>query len=487
MTNADIPVVTIIGGGFCGMMTEVHLCKRSQLPLKIIIINDDYPFGKGVAYSAHTSKYLLNVRAINMSAFPDEKEHFLNWVCRQDEYKAIGKTIMTNVYIPRKKYGEYLTSVWSETMQQKNESAEVELISDTATDITKGPDGYTIKLMHGNAFITDFVVLATGNNKPGNIGITDEAILNSTNYFANPWSHASVGNIQAEKNILVAGNGLTMIDTVLGLLENNFYGTIYTVSPGGFSLLPHKYNLLVYESILKELPETYTLHNLLSLVNKHAKSLTGVGIGVHLVVDALRPYTQQIWQSLSLKEKKTFLKKLSYPWNALRHRVPLHIYEHIQHLRMNKKLITFSGKLVSATTNDEGISVVIFDKKNNKEETIAVDRIINCTGPEANITKSSNALLRRLAEKRMIVPDELQLGIDADPSTAAVINANGEKSNNIFTVGSNLKGVLWESIAVPELRVQAQNLAITIIDKAASQLLASLSSLKKKFEQSYME
>ncbi|HRH47482.1 MAG TPA: FAD/NAD(P)-binding protein [Panacibacter sp.] len=487
MINTNIPVVTIIGGGFCGMMTAVHLCKRSQLPLKIIIINDDYPFGKGVAYSAHTSKYLLNVRAINMSAFPDDKEHFLNWICKQDDYKAIGKTIMTNVYMPRKKYGEYLTSVWSEMLQNKNETVDVELISDTATDISKGPDGYTVKLKHARPIVTDFIVLATGNNKPGNIGITDEAILSGVKYFSNPWSHASVSNVQSEKNILVVGNGLTMIDTVLGLLENNFGGTIYTISTSGFSLLPHKYNLLVYENIVKELPETYTLHSLLTLVNKHAKSLTKVGIGVHLVIDALRPYTQQIWQSLSFREKKIFLKKLSYPWNALRHRVPLHIYEHIQNLRMNKKLITFSGKLIQATATEEGISAVLFDKKNKKEETIIVDRIINCTGPQSNIHECSNTLLRKLAEKRMIVPDELQLGIDADPATAAVINANGEKSNNIFTIGSNLKGVLWESVAVPELRVQAQNLAITIIDKAAGHLLASLTSLKKKFEQSYIE
>ena len=370
MTNAHIPVVTIIGGGFCGMMTAVHICKRSQLPLKIIIINDGYPFGKGVAYSAHTKKYLLNVRAINMSAFPDEKEHFLNWLCNQEEYKAIGKTILTNVYMPRKKYGEYLTHVWNQTMQSKSESVEVELISDTAEDITKTADGYTVKLTHSKPVLTNFIVLATGNNKPGNIGITDEAILSGKNYFANPWSEACVKNFTHKKDILLAGNGLTMIDTVLGLLENNFSGTIYTVSPSGFSLLPHKYNLLVYENIVNELPKDFTLNNLLSLVNKHAKRLTEVGIGVHLVIDALRPYTQQIWQSLTLKEKKTFLKRLSYPWNALRHRVPLHIFEHIQNLRLANKLVVYPGKLISATETGEGINAVLFDKQTNTEKTI---------------------------------------------------------------------------------------------------------------------
>ena len=125
--------------------------------------------------------------------------------------------------------------------------------------------------------------------------------------------------------------------------------------------------------------------------------------------------------------------------------------------------------------------------KPTQKKPFLVERIINCTGPDANIAKCSNALLRQLAAKRMIVPDELQLGVDADAVTGAVINANGEKSDHIFTIGSNLKGVLWESVAVPELRVQAQNLALTIIDKAANNLLASLTSYKKKFEQSYIE
>ncbi len=33
----------------------------------------------------------------------------------------------------------------------------------------------------------------------------------------------------------------------------------------------------------------------------------------------------------------------------------------------------------------------------------------------------------------------------------------------MFTIGSNLRGVLWESNAVPELLVQVQNLASTIL------------------------
>ncbi len=64
----------------------------------------------------------------------------------------------------------------------------------------------------------------------------------------------------------------------------------------------------------------------------------------------------------------------------------------------------------------------------------------------------------------MIEPDELQAGINADASTGRIIH-DGRISNNMFTLGSNLKGVLWESTAVPELRVQAERMASVLLEK----------------------
>ncbi len=240
-------------------------------------------------------------------------------------------------------------------------------------------------------------------------------------------------------------------------------------------MLPHKYNLLVYDTIAEELPQEHSLHGILSLVNKHAKTLAGIGIGEHLIIDGLRPFSQKIWQSWTLKEKRTFIKKLSRPWTALRHRIPLHIFEYMQELRLKKRLVTYKGKLTDATETEEGITVSFFNKETKQKETILVGRVINCTGPDSNILRSSNMLLRNLATKEIIVPDALQ-GIDADETTGAVKNEGGAISKTMFTIGSNLRGVLWESNAVPELRVQAQNLAATILTHIAA---SNRSSVKK--------
>lgn len=487
MECTNTTVIAIIGGGFCGMMTAVHLMKKSLRPLKLVIVNEGYEFGKGVAYSPHTNAYLLNVRAINMSAYPEDREHFLNWVCAKEEYAAIGKTIVTNIYMPRLVYGEYLADVWNDAIETKNEFLDVQLLNNRAVDIVKNSTHYIVHLQNGISFKTDFVVLATGNSKPRPLQLDVERDAGKELYFSSPWSKNCVTKVSGLKNIFIAGNGLTMIDTVIGLRENGFKGTIHTISPNGFALLPHKYNLLVYEKILEDLPEDYTLKVIFSLVHQHAKRLWNVGIGVHLIVDALRPYTQQIWQSFSMVEKRRFIKMLSPAWNALRHRVPLHIYEDVQNMRIKKEMITYTGRIIAAKENAGSVEIRFFNKETGAESSVIVDRLINCTGPESDITKMNDPLFYNLTAKHMIAPDDLRMGINADSQTGAVISPAGTLNKTMFAVGGSLKGVFWESTAVPELRVQAQKLASTILQTVEEGLHEDNSARLKEIADAFIE
>jgi uncharacterized NAD(P)/FAD-binding protein YdhS len=57
----------------------------------------------------------------------------------------------------------------------------------------------------------------------------------------------------------------------------------------------------------------------------------------------------------------------------------------------------------------------------------------------------------------------LKLGIDATPD-GRTINCDGVISDKILTVGTVLKGVLWESTAMPEIRAQANKMALALLD-----------------------
>ncbi len=56
----------------------------------------------------------------------------------------------------------------------------------------------------------------------------------------------------------------------------------------------------------------------------------------------------------------------------------------------------------------------------------------------------------------------LSLGIDASPD-GGVVGKDGKHRGVVFTLGTALMGVPWESTAIPEIRTQASDLALKLL------------------------
>ena len=89
-----------------------------------------------------------------------------------------------------------------------------------------------------------------------------------------------------------------------------------------------------------------------------------------------------------------------------------------------------------------------------------VNRIVNCTG--SNSHYSQHPLLVNLQQQGLLRPSPVSIGIDTAPN-GTLIDAGGNVSQRFYTLGTLRNGNLWESIAVPEIRVQAANLAQDIL------------------------
>jgi len=257
-----------------------------------------------------------------------------------------------------------------------------------------------------------------------------------------------------------------MADTVVALVEAGFKNTIYTVSPHGYNLNIFKENKAPYKgwdanSLELKNPR---LSGLLTLLNKHRKQAQNSGQSAYPIVDSFRPHIQQIWLSFSLKEKQQFLKYLRHLWGSARHRLPATTHQFIAGLYAKDHLVTYKGKVVQVGEQDGEVRVNLACGGELKH--LTVQRIINCTGPEGNPELSSNELLRNLTKSGLICADNLGMGINANPSDGSVISSSGEHKPNLFTIGPNLKGMLWESTAVPELGVQAKKLAALLAERA---------------------
>jgi uncharacterized NAD(P)/FAD-binding protein YdhS len=70
-------------------------------------------------------------------------------------------------------------------------------------------------------------------------------------------------------------------------------------------------------------------------------------------------------------------------------------------------------------------------------------------------------LLRDLFGCGLARPDSLRLGLDATPG-GAVLGAAGRPSGALFTLGPPLRGLWYETTAIPEIRTQAAALALRL-------------------------
>jgi uncharacterized NAD(P)/FAD-binding protein YdhS len=438
--------VAIIGGGYSGTLTAIQLLKKSET-IAVKLINCNYPIAQGIAYSTGNYEHLLNVPAAKMSAFTNEPTHFINWL------QTFEQPYSTVEFVPRSIYGKYLSAI----LKNYSSNVQLELIDATATNIIETEQGYEIQFNnHEGIFATD-VVLATGNFMPAPPKLKNAAFLKSDFYFKNPWNDLFLKDIALQKNILLIGSGLTMIDCVLSLQSIGFKGKIIAVSPRGYIPKSH-HHTAPYPDFYSEL-KGLRLAEIIHTVRKHLKFATVKESSWHAVIDSLRPHIQKIWLSFSAKEKQQFISHVRHIWGVARHRLPPYIHATISALINNEQLEIIGARIVDLEEENNAIVATLKLRANAIEKKIHISRVVNCTGPQSNYLALEDELITNLIASKMIVADELKMGIKATKEGEII----SEKSKKMYAIGSLLRGVLWETTAVPELRIQANNIATEII------------------------
>jgi uncharacterized NAD(P)/FAD-binding protein YdhS len=452
--------VVIAGGGFCGILCLVHFVKKSTQKISVSVINGKYPLACGIAFRTYSNQHLLNVEARNMSAFPDEPDHFVEW-CRKNPMIGTHDADVPTTYFPRNYYGDYLGQILKETLQSAPPHININLITDEVTDVNTLQDKYEVITAGGMKISADKIILATGNSEPGPPSLKEPEFLGSKNYFSNPWSEESVSGLTKNDDVLIIGNGLTMVDVILGLREKKFTGKIISLSPHGFNILPHR-KAPPQRYILDELSPPYDLETLFRLFYKHIREARTRGQSGETVVDAIRAKTQEIWTNLSVRDKKKFMTHLRHLWGVARHRLPALVHQQIQDMIKENKLDVIAARVKHIRECPEGIEVLAQRRRDQSELRLRVARVINCTGPETDIRKQKSKLFDSLLAKGIVRPDDMNLGIDAN-DTFNVIGTDNNPNESIYAIGSLLKGKLWESTAVPELRIQAEKIVQHIL------------------------
>jgi uncharacterized NAD(P)/FAD-binding protein YdhS len=434
--------IAIIGFGFSGLMVVANLVRAARAPLTLYII-DEKADGLGTAYGTTNPRHLLNVPAGNMGAFADNVGGLCAWLESADaaQHKAqlgITRSYDASDFIPRVLYGAYLASIWREAQEMAaHKKIDIKLVLSRAVAVQAGSEP-AVLTTRGDAIAVDRIILAAGHEA--------KVILpqfKSPHIIQNPWADGVLdGASNWVSPVMVMGTGLTAIDMMLSLRACGYAGEILLASRNGLLPQTHAAPSSIFSFTACEITALRTLPAMLRLVRRKIRERGDW----RAVVDALRPHTQTLWQRLSTYEQQRALRWLMPSWNIHRHRMASEIAAVVDAEIAAGKLRIIRSKNVDIKLDGAQLSI---RKANGALQ--PVSRILNATGLELNLARSSNTLLKQMLADGMVEAHITGFGVVADKH----YRAWGLLYPNLFVMGSLLTGQLLESTAVPELREQA--------------------------------
>ena len=444
--------ISIIGGGASGVLTAANIIRHTTVPVNINLIEKRPHIAGGVAYSTTNAAHLLNVPAGRMGAFPDDVGHFFQWLT------ANGYDHDDHAFVPRMIFGRYLKSELESAAAERAAIARLNIVSSEAVDAADG----LVRLADGGELSADLTVLAFGNFLPPDPYVENDDYTASPKYFRDQWS-PDLASIKETDDVLIIGTGLSMVDLVMGYHQAGHKGKILAISTRGMLSAVHELGH-TYPAFYDELRSMTRITDMLRAVRQHIARAQDNGSDWRAVIDSLRPYTHQLWKQLPLAEKRYFMQHLSRYWNVARHRMPAEAAEVVEKMQRDGRLSILKGRLKKIESGERFVTTYAVD---GEIKSVVSDCVINCIGAESNFEKVDSPLLKNLFSRGTIVSDDLKMGIKADEN-GGVIGADGRASNSIFTLGTALKGSLWESTAIPEIRNQAAALGRYLCERAAS-------------------
>jgi uncharacterized NAD(P)/FAD-binding protein YdhS len=99
---------------------------------------------------------------------------------------------------------------------------------------------------------------------------------------------------------------------------------------------------------------------------------------------------------------------------------------------------------------------------NGATERLTVDMVINATGPNYNIERSTDPLIIALRAAGLVSPDALRLGINT-ARFGACVDARGRASERLFYLGPMLRADHLDATAAAELTSHAERLAAHLV------------------------
>jgi uncharacterized NAD(P)/FAD-binding protein YdhS len=433
-----------------------------------VLVDRAERMARGVAYAPSQYPYLLNVPAGRMSLNPSDPLEFAKFA--RKTYPAATE----DDFLPRFLFGEYLESALVNAESSSPPHVRLHrLCGDVcAIERTGGTSPFRVELADGSSFTADDVVFALGNPPPVSIYATG-ALLDSPRYVADPWSSAL--RIQPGETALAIGTGLTMADVVIaGDALGRSQVTFHAMSRHG--LVPPSQTAFRHAGcddagVARVRAAAFSTRQLLRAVRDLTDEVQRHGGDWREAITSIRNLAPVLWQRLPNRERLRFLRHVRPYWDVHRHRLPQETLEKLSQLRREDRLHIHAGRILGFESVGEKIQVSWRARGADAVQKLLVDRVINCTGPDYNVSRSRNPLMRWLLEQGLATSDPLGLGLRTG-AYGALIDSRERVTAGLYYIGPMLRADHWESTAAQELRVHAERLAHHLSASAVKPMFA---------------
>jgi len=452
--------IAIVGGGMAGTLTAIRLLRDTSAPLAIQLFEPRAEVGRGLAYSTPDPAHYLNGPALNFSLFPEALDDFTHWLARHGLAADAG-----NTFAPRRVYGDYLQDTLARALAGAAGRATLEHIRTEITDLTIGVP-HRVRGADGRAWEADHIVLATGVQSARPALAQDPALEAEGRYVPDPWQPEALAALAGARAVALAGTSLTMLDVVATLERLGFTGTYHAFSRR--ALLPWlRHGVGPCDDFLGAAGPALaspTARGVVRRVRDQCRALSAQGLDWQSVPPALREHIGPLWAAASVPERQRFLRHARPFWDNLLHRAAPPTHAVLAAVRAQGRLQVHAARVtgVEDTGVENAGGRLALRLSRALPAVPAVDALVNCTGAEYGWhAGNARPLVRNLLARGIVRPAAAGSGLDGD-ARGTVFDRGGRAVPGLSALGAPLRGALWESGTIIDVRNQAAAVSVRL-------------------------
>jgi len=455
--------LVIVGAGFSGTVLAANLLRRPPAGgADVVLIERGSVMGRGVAYAAREFPFLLNVPAARSSADSRDPLQFLRFA------QARLPSADREDFLPRALYGDYLQDLLLRAEREAPPHVRLIRVFGEVTAIASLSAGAALAAEFSDRapILGDAMILALGNPSAP-LPQWARQLNGHAAFRQNPRDLPET--LGSEHSVLIVGNGLTMADAASVLSRHpERVPTLHTISRRG--LMP-KTQTTFHVGAMRGSAETllsaaHSLRKLLRACRDFALEVEKLGGDWREAITFIRGLVPALWRRMPEAERRRFVRHLQVHWDTYRHRLPPQLSERLESLRRSGKLKVRAGRIQEVVAVDSRrLAVSWRPRGSGAVAQLTVDMVVDATGPNYNIERSTDPLINSLRAAGLVSPDALQLGVRT-ARFGACINAHGRASEHLFYLGPLLRADHLDATAAAELSRHAEQLATHLANES---------------------